>query len=222
MSIRWKSLLLALALIAAVGAIRLPLEQRYTENMRREQLLETPLNLSMRDELGQTFFIAVLGGFRSVVASLTGCGPSNTGSIPTGAWWMNSSASARNCDPGRNTAGETRAWHLAARMRATAISLIPPSPRPAAPRWRNGSWKRESPCCGRAWSGFHKAGSCGTGCRGTAPSQSKPGLRSGLPLLQPAAELSGRILLPARGAGTGKVLRRGGAQGLGRPHCPLQ
>ncbi len=70
MSIRWKSLLLALAVIIAGGAARLPLEQRYTTEMRRQQLLETPLNLSMRDELGQTFFIAVLGGFRSVVASI--------------------------------------------------------------------------------------------------------------------------------------------------------
>ena len=70
MSIRWKSLLLALTVIIAGGVVRLPLEQHYTTEMRRQQLLETPLKLSMRDELGQTFFIAVLGGFRSVVASI--------------------------------------------------------------------------------------------------------------------------------------------------------
>ena len=70
MSIRWKSLLAAIAVILAGGVLRLPLEQRYTAEMRRQQLLETPLKISMRDELGQTFFIAVLGGFRSVVASI--------------------------------------------------------------------------------------------------------------------------------------------------------
>lgn len=70
MSIRWKSLGLALAVIIAGGVLRLPLEQRYTAEMRRRNLLESPLKVSMRDELGQTAFIAVLGGFRSVVASI--------------------------------------------------------------------------------------------------------------------------------------------------------
>jgi|GEM_PF-1326410 len=70
MSIRWKSLGIALLIILAGGVARLPLEQRYTENMRKQQLLDAPLNVSMRDKLGQTFFLAVLGGFRSVVASL--------------------------------------------------------------------------------------------------------------------------------------------------------
>ena len=117
MSIRWKSLLLALALIAAVGAIRLPLEQRYTENMRREQLLETPLNLSMRDELGQTFFIAVLGGFRSVVASLT--------ELQTIKHWQYSNwgvvdelfGICTKLQPREEHYWENRAWHLAANAR---------------------------------------------------------------------------------------------------------
>ena len=70
MNIRWKSRALALLVIVAGGVLRLPLEQGYTAEMRRRHLLEEPLDVSMRDELGQTFFIAVLGGFRSVVASI--------------------------------------------------------------------------------------------------------------------------------------------------------
>ena len=70
MNVRWKSSLIALLIVVAGGVLRLPLEQRYTEGLRKQKLLEEPLNVSMRDKLGQTFFIAVLGGFRSVVASL--------------------------------------------------------------------------------------------------------------------------------------------------------
>jgi hypothetical protein len=70
MTHRWKNLAAALLLLAAGGVARIPLEERYTASMREQQLLEPPLNLSLRDELGQTFFIAVLGGFRSVVATI--------------------------------------------------------------------------------------------------------------------------------------------------------
>jgi len=70
MSLRWKKIALALLLITAAGAARLPVEHRYTQGMREANLLEKPLNLSLRDELGQSFFIAVLGGFRSMVATV--------------------------------------------------------------------------------------------------------------------------------------------------------
>lgn len=70
MKLRWKKITLALAIILAGGAARMPFEQRYTASLRAQNLLETPLNLSARDELGQSLFIATLGGFRSAVASV--------------------------------------------------------------------------------------------------------------------------------------------------------
>jgi hypothetical protein len=101
--------------------IRLPLEQAYTKEMRRTQLLETPLNLSMRDELGQTFFIAVLGGFRSAVASIM--------ELKSITAWQNSNwgvvdqyyAICTRLQPREEHYWESRAWHLAANARDTYL-----------------------------------------------------------------------------------------------------
>jgi hypothetical protein len=65
--IKW---LLALLVILVGGLIRLPLEHAFSKELKERQLAEERLNLSLRDELGQSFFIAVLGGFRSLVASI--------------------------------------------------------------------------------------------------------------------------------------------------------
>ena len=70
MSIPPRRILLALAIIVAGGVLRLPFEQAHTRDLQGRGILEPPLSASLRDELGQSFFIAVLGGFRSVVASL--------------------------------------------------------------------------------------------------------------------------------------------------------
>lgn len=70
MTIRWKKIALALAVIVAGGAARLPVEQRHMESLRAQNLQEQPLGLSLRDDLGQSLFIATLGGFRSPVASI--------------------------------------------------------------------------------------------------------------------------------------------------------
>ena len=119
MSIRWKSLCLALAVILAGGLLRLPLEQYYTAEMRRKNLLETPLKLSMRDELGQTLFIAVLGGFRSVVASImelraiTPWQQSNFGVVEE------CYAVCTRLQPREAHYWEQRAWHQAANARDT-------------------------------------------------------------------------------------------------------
>ena len=67
---RWKKILLALALIACVGAVRMPVEQRYTAGLREANVLQKPPGLSLREDLGQSLFIATLGGFRSPVASI--------------------------------------------------------------------------------------------------------------------------------------------------------
>ena len=70
MTIRWKKIALAFAVIVAGGAARLPVEQRHMESLRAQNLQERPLGLSLRDDLGQSLFIATLGGFRSPVASI--------------------------------------------------------------------------------------------------------------------------------------------------------
>ena len=59
------------ALILLVGGIaRLPLEHAFSKELQTHRLAEEKINLSLRDELGQSFFIAVIGGFRSLVASI--------------------------------------------------------------------------------------------------------------------------------------------------------
>ncbi len=70
MRLRGKKIVLALAVIVAGGAARMPLEQHHTADLRAQNLLEPPLGLSLRDELGQSMFMATLGGFRSPVASV--------------------------------------------------------------------------------------------------------------------------------------------------------
>jgi hypothetical protein len=65
-----RRILAALVLVAVAGVVRLPFEQARARELQARGILEPPLSTSLRDELGQSFFIAVLGGFRSVVASL--------------------------------------------------------------------------------------------------------------------------------------------------------
>ena len=65
--IKW---LLAAAVLLVGGLARLPMEHAFAQQLKAEELSGERLNLSLRDELGQSFFIAVLGGFRSLVASI--------------------------------------------------------------------------------------------------------------------------------------------------------
>lgn len=68
-SVRPVKVLLAAVILTAGGALRLPLERAFSADMRAKHLAEEPLNLTLREELGQSVFIAVLGGFRSLMAS---------------------------------------------------------------------------------------------------------------------------------------------------------
>lgn len=70
LSIRPVKILLALAVLAGGGLARLPLESRFSAELRAKNLAEEPLKLTLREQLGQSVFIAVLGGFRSFVASM--------------------------------------------------------------------------------------------------------------------------------------------------------
>lgn len=69
-AIRPRKWLLATLVILIGGLIRLPLEIPLARELQARHLAEEKVNLALRDELGQSFFIAVLGGFRSLVASV--------------------------------------------------------------------------------------------------------------------------------------------------------
>jgi hypothetical protein len=117
MTHRWKNLAAALLVITAGGAARLPLEKSYTASMRGQQLLEPPLNLDLRDELGQTFFIAVLGGFRSIVATIMELKAVQP--YLDENWGLVDQYYALCCrlQPLEDSYWEHRAWHLGANAR---------------------------------------------------------------------------------------------------------
>jgi len=62
--------LLAFAIVAVFGAIRLPLEEKLSEQRRAAFFHGAKLDLEMRQRLGQLGFVAALGGFRAIIADL--------------------------------------------------------------------------------------------------------------------------------------------------------
>ena len=62
--------ILAILIILAFGALRLPLEERLTREHRAAFFHGAKMDLDMRQRLGQLGFIAALGGFRALVADL--------------------------------------------------------------------------------------------------------------------------------------------------------
>jgi tetratricopeptide (TPR) repeat protein len=60
--------LIALAILVAVGALKLPIERDLTALHRREHFRSVDFNLDLREKLGQLGFIAALSGFRAIVA----------------------------------------------------------------------------------------------------------------------------------------------------------
>ena len=66
-----RNLLLAAALYALTAVVRLPLEQKISTDLRREDLLPPRVEAGLRDQVGQGALLAVLGGMRSAVASMT-------------------------------------------------------------------------------------------------------------------------------------------------------
>lgn len=65
-----KKWILVTVLILAFGAVRLPIEQRLTEEQKRHFFRQTELDLDLRQQVGQLGFLAALSGFRSLVADI--------------------------------------------------------------------------------------------------------------------------------------------------------
>jgi len=65
-----RSKLAALAVLLVFGLIRLPLESGIEKDLRANHFRDTQLDLSMREQLGQGMFVASIGGFRSLIASI--------------------------------------------------------------------------------------------------------------------------------------------------------
>lgn len=65
-----KRKLQALAVILLFGVVKLPLERHVTHDLRQQKLLEEPIHLDMKEELGQAGLAAALGGLRGLAASM--------------------------------------------------------------------------------------------------------------------------------------------------------
>src|SRR5213596_1718908 len=61
-------LLVALAILVAVGGIKLPIEHDLKRLHRQEHFRGVEFNLDLREKLGQLGFVAALSGFRAIVA----------------------------------------------------------------------------------------------------------------------------------------------------------
>jgi hypothetical protein len=63
--------LLALAVLAAGGLLRLPAEQSMTARFREKGLLAAPLDLELKEQIGQNSSAIALAGLRTLVATFT-------------------------------------------------------------------------------------------------------------------------------------------------------
>lgn len=65
-----KRKLQAIAVLLIFAAVKLPLEQRVTQDLRQQRLLEEPLRLSAVENFGQAGLAASLGGLRGLAAAI--------------------------------------------------------------------------------------------------------------------------------------------------------
>jgi tetratricopeptide (TPR) repeat protein len=63
-------LLVSIALLLGFGAVRVPIERTLVREHRQAGWGAAPLNLGLREQIGQLSFIAALSGFRSIVADV--------------------------------------------------------------------------------------------------------------------------------------------------------
>lgn len=66
-----KRQLQALAVLLLFGVVKLPVEKAVAEHLLAAKLLSPPVDLGLRENLGQMSFAATLGGLRSLIASIT-------------------------------------------------------------------------------------------------------------------------------------------------------
>lgn len=71
MKSRRRPLFTAAAVLLAAGALRMPFEQAVTEDFRQQGLLSQPLELELKEKLGQNSSAIALAGLRTLVATLT-------------------------------------------------------------------------------------------------------------------------------------------------------
>jgi len=71
MKSRRRPLFTAAAVLLAAGALRMPFEQAMTESFRKQGLLSQPLELELKEKLGQNSSAIALAGLRTLVASFT-------------------------------------------------------------------------------------------------------------------------------------------------------
>ncbi|MCF7732629.1 MAG: hypothetical protein K9N23_13145 [Akkermansiaceae bacterium] len=65
----WQRLGVLAAGLLAAGALRLPVEARWSEEMRAAGLLRQGLQVETKAKIGQTFYAVALGGLRTLVAT---------------------------------------------------------------------------------------------------------------------------------------------------------
>ena len=65
-----KRKLQALAVLLIFGVVKLPLEQHVTQDLRRMHLVDEPLSLGTKQNMGQMGLAAMLGGLRGLVATI--------------------------------------------------------------------------------------------------------------------------------------------------------
>lgn len=63
-------LFLALGLVVAFGVTKLPAERALFQQRRQLNLSDIQLDLNLREQIGQTGFVAAMSGFRAVVADI--------------------------------------------------------------------------------------------------------------------------------------------------------
>lgn len=64
----WQKTGLALLLVVLFGLLRVPFEDRLQSRLEADQLLTRPLAIGMIEQMGQSAFLATLGGTRALVA----------------------------------------------------------------------------------------------------------------------------------------------------------
>ena len=71
MSFRIRPILTALGVIVAGGALRMSFEQAVTRDFRQQGLLEEPLDIDVKEKIGQNSMVVALAGLRTLVAAFT-------------------------------------------------------------------------------------------------------------------------------------------------------